>query len=139
MSAPDEPNAKICRAIELIYLMCELESSVVFVDHAARVFKEASENFEELKLRIQDQLRFQSYIEACPQGCPDNFQSSQALEQLSDFAYRVALQESQVDHLSIAWEVPSFKQDYSRNVPEEGTVALFEIGGITSLLVTRDR
>lgn len=55
---------KVCRAIELIYLMCELESSVVFVDHAARVFKEASENFEELKLRIQDQLRFQSYIEA---------------------------------------------------------------------------
>lgn len=53
-----------CRAIELIYLMCELESSVVFVDHAARVFKEASENFEELKLRIQDQLRFQSYVEA---------------------------------------------------------------------------
>eukprot|EP00892_Ulva_mutabilis_P010864 jgi/Ulvmu1/814/UM010_0188.1 len=89
------------QAIELIYLMCELESSVVFVDHAARVFKEASENFEELKLRIQDQLRFQSYIE-----------------------------ESQVDHLSIAWEVPSFKQDYSRNVPEEGAVDLYDVGGL---------
>jgi len=66
-----------CRAIELIYLMCELESSVVFVDHAARVFKEASENFEELKLRIQDQLRFQSYIEA-----RSHFNQSEAIRYL---------------------------------------------------------
>jgi hypothetical protein len=56
-------SCRNCRAVELIYLMCELESSVIFVDHAARVFNEASEDFKELKLRIQDQLRFQSYIE----------------------------------------------------------------------------
>lgn len=53
----------MCRAIELIYLMCELESSVVFVEHAERVFSEASQDFKELKLRISDQLLFQSYIE----------------------------------------------------------------------------
>jgi hypothetical protein len=28
-----------------------------------------------------------------------------------------------VDHLSIAWEVPSFKQNYSRNVPDEGSAS----------------
>lgn len=45
--------------------MCELESSVVFVEHAERVFNEASQDFRELKLRISDQLLFQSYIEVC--------------------------------------------------------------------------
>jgi hypothetical protein len=57
-----QTKAVVYRAIELIYLVCEKESSVVFVDHAARVFNEASEDFKELKLRIQDQLRFQSYL-----------------------------------------------------------------------------
>lgn len=55
------------RAIELIYLMCELESSVIFVEHAERVFSEASQDFGELKRRVADQLLFQSYIEVCEQ------------------------------------------------------------------------
>lgn len=49
----------------MIYLMCELRSSVVHVDHAARVFKEACDDFSWLKDRIQNQLLFESYMQVC--------------------------------------------------------------------------
>ena len=52
----------MCRAIEIIYLMCELQSSVVHVDHAARVFREASLDFHSLKDRVQNQLLFETYM-----------------------------------------------------------------------------
>lgn len=109
-----------CRAIELIYLMCELESSVVFVEHAERVFNEASQDFKELKLRISDQLLFQSYIEVCRL---DLFALDSPSESNAPVTPLLVVQESpveEIDHLSIAWDVPSFKLDYSRHLPDEG-------------------
>jgi hypothetical protein len=47
----------------MIYLMCELQSSVVHVDHAARVFREACDDFSWLEKRIQSQLLFETYIQ----------------------------------------------------------------------------
>lgn len=46
--------------------MCELQSSVVHVDHAARVFREASFDFRSLKDRVQNQLLFETYMHVRP-------------------------------------------------------------------------
>lgn len=44
--------------------MCEIESSVAHVHHAAEVFAEASDDFGALFLRIEDQRLFEAYLQA---------------------------------------------------------------------------
>jgi hypothetical protein len=66
--------------------MCELKSSVIHVDHAARVFKEACEDFSFLKDRVKNQLVFESYVQVGP-CCRDTacqeFNSSAASSECS--------------------------------------------------------
>jgi hypothetical protein len=68
----------LCRAIETIYVICELKSSVVHVEHAARVFKEACEDFSFLKDRVKNQLLFEAYVQVRPCYPEDIFQQYHA-------------------------------------------------------------